>query len=491
MAGLLDGCKFVAASNGTGDFVVSAAAPGCMTPALANAVNAMVYHYHAESADKTQWEDGEGAYTVSGTTLARTTVLYNSAGTGTLQGGAGSKINFTLAPTVAIVPMRADIVSASEANIFTEAQMVQIRKNLYAAPFDAMAYNGMQINGSMEVSQELGTTGTGVISNYPVDGWALGAGGTMGVTAAQVASATRFPGFKNHVALTVSTAQSSIGADDYLILVNLIEGVRVARLQWGTANAQPLTIGFWTAHHRTGTYSGAIRNSAINRSYPFTYTQNVADTAEFKVITIPGDTTGTWLTDTGIGLQLVLAVAAGSNFIGTPLAWAATNYFAATGQVNGVAATSDVFRVTGLIVLPGIEAPSAARSPFIMRPFDQEMQFCKRYYEKTYPYVSAPGTPGVGGAVIKIVPSNTIIATQDYGSVSFTVAKRAAPTVTLFGFSGTAGCVSNQSGADLAANSGIAVGIAENSFGGRNGNGGTLTTTNYVAIFQWVANARL
>src|SRR6188768_1506596 len=39
----------------------------------------------------------------------------------------------------------------------TEAQDAQARSNVYAAPFDALSYNGMQINGSMEVSQEVGT----------------------------------------------------------------------------------------------------------------------------------------------------------------------------------------------------------------------------------------------------------------------------------------------------------------------------------------------
>ena len=51
--------------------------------------------------------------------------------------------------------------------------------------------------------------------------------------------------------------------------------------------------------------------------------------------------------------------------------------------MNGVAATSDRFRITGVVLLPGTEAPSAARSPLIMRPFDQELVTCQRYYYKT------------------------------------------------------------------------------------------------------------
>ena len=41
----------------------------------------------------------------------------------------------------------------------TEPQKVQARMNIYAAPFDAMAYSGLQVNGSFEVSQELGNAG--------------------------------------------------------------------------------------------------------------------------------------------------------------------------------------------------------------------------------------------------------------------------------------------------------------------------------------------
>ena len=42
---------------------------------------------------------------------------------------------------------------------------------------------------------------------------------------------------------------------------------------------------------------------------------------------------------------------------------------------------SDIFRITGVVVLPGIEAPSAARSPLIMRPYDQELLTCQRYWQ--------------------------------------------------------------------------------------------------------------
>jgi hypothetical protein len=127
-----------------------------------------------------------------------------------------------------------------------------------------------------------------------------------------------------------------------------------------------------------------MRNAAASRSYVATYTQNAASTPQFNVITIPGDTAGTWNTDNTVGANLSFTMACGPTFT-APAAntWYSANYVSAPGQVNGVAATTDVFRITGVIVLPGSEAPNAARSQFIMRPYDQELAMCKRYYEKT------------------------------------------------------------------------------------------------------------
>ena len=100
----LDCCRFTPTAGGTTDWTVSAAVTGYQTPASAGAVNGVSYRYRAESSDLSQWEIGYGAYTVAGTVLARTTVLANSS-------GGTSKINFSLAPQVAIVALGEDLVS--------------------------------------------------------------------------------------------------------------------------------------------------------------------------------------------------------------------------------------------------------------------------------------------------------------------------------------------------------------------------------------------
>jgi hypothetical protein len=245
-----------------------------------------------------------------------------------------------------------------------------------------MAYSGLQINGSFDVSQEKGNTATTTNGQYICDGWLANASGTMVIYMIPSNSPGSFNGLPNSLYAQTTTAQASLAAGDYWVASQKIEGYRVARLSWGTSSAQPITIGFWTLFHVPGVYSGVIRNGALNRCYAFTYTHAAADVAQYNVITIPGDTTGTWASDNTTGMQIVFTFAAGSgNVAPSANSWLAGGYIAAPGQVNGASATTNTFRITGVIVLPGNEAPSAARSPFVMRPYDQELVTCKRYFE--------------------------------------------------------------------------------------------------------------
>ena len=263
------------------------------------------------------------------------------------------------------------------------------RAQLYAAPFDAPTFSGLQVNGGMEVSQENGAssvtlTATGSLqTRYLIDGVMAAYRGTFVAAGQQVTDAPA--GYRNSLRLTVSTAQGSLGANDELSVLIPIEGVRTARLALGTASAAPLSLGFWVKAHRTGTYSGALRNSAKNRSYPFTFAVSSADTWEFKTLSAGGDTSGTWLADTGVGLSLNICLAGGSSRTGTAGAWGGSDYSGAASTTNGVAATSDTFQITGVIVLPGIELPAADRAALVMRPADHELSApngCRRYLQR-------------------------------------------------------------------------------------------------------------
>jgi len=135
--GYLDACGFAPASTGAGNFVVSGALTGYQTPATAGAVNGAVYSYRAESADKTQWEEGFGPYASSGTTLSRTTITANSAGT-------TSAISFSTVPNVYITSLSSDLRNASLLNngIVATAQLGSGAPGPTTALFGDQSYAG-------------------------------------------------------------------------------------------------------------------------------------------------------------------------------------------------------------------------------------------------------------------------------------------------------------------------------------------------------------
>lgn len=135
MAAFIDNCGFVPTAGGTTDWTYSTTmAGGYMSPSDAGAVNSRPYAVHAYSSDHSQWEIAEGNYSSSGAgSFARTTVLYNSSGTGTKQGGAGTKINFSSAPSVVVIAEKRSMLSVAEANEFTATEKAQARANIAAA----------------------------------------------------------------------------------------------------------------------------------------------------------------------------------------------------------------------------------------------------------------------------------------------------------------------------------------------------------------------
>ena len=78
----------------------------------------------------------------------------------------------------------------------TMGQRSQARSNIYAAPFDAQAYSGLQINGNCDVSQANGTT---IVTNpsgnasYTVDGWKFGSQSAAAVITSATIPAASFP----------------------------------------------------------------------------------------------------------------------------------------------------------------------------------------------------------------------------------------------------------------------------------------------------------
>jgi hypothetical protein len=230
------------------------------------------------------------------------------------------------------------------------------------------------INGDMRIAQR-GTAAVTASGAYPVDRFLVG-NTTDGAFSAQ--RDTSAPaGFVNSLKVTITTADASVTTTQNLSIVHRIEGTNVADLGWGTANAQAITLSFRVRSSITGTFGGALRNSATDRSYPFTYTILAADTWETKSVTIPGDTSGTWLTDTGVGIRVEFGLGVGPDRSGTAGAWSGSNLLSATGAVSLVGTLNATWYITGV----QLEVGSVA-TPFERRPYGQELALCQRYYAK-------------------------------------------------------------------------------------------------------------
>src|ERR1051325_1681483 len=102
------------------------------------------------------------------------------------------------------------------------------RSQLSAAPIDALAYSGMQVNGAMEIAQENGKSSvtlsaTGTLQfKYLLDGVMAGFRGTFVAAGQQVAAPSGMPAAKA-LKITVTTAQASLGANDELSILLPVE----------------------------------------------------------------------------------------------------------------------------------------------------------------------------------------------------------------------------------------------------------------------------
>jgi len=229
------------------------------------------------------------------------------------------------------------------------------------------------INGDMRIDQRNnGASVTPTNAQYVTDRWAFAVTAASKFTAQQGA-ASNPPGFPLAMLVTSSSAYS-IGNGDIFAIFQRIEGFNTADLGWGTASAAPITISFFVRSSLTGTFGGSVANNGNTRSYPFSYTINAANTWEQKTVTIAGDTTGTWLTTNGVGLNLSLGFGVGSTYSSAAGAWASGNYWSSTGAVSVVGTSGATFYVTGVQLEAGTSA-----TPFEFRQYGTELALCQRY----------------------------------------------------------------------------------------------------------------
>jgi hypothetical protein len=262
-----------------------------------------------------------------------------------------------------------------------------------------------QRNNGASVSLPVGTA-TGL---YPIDRWAIFKGTAGGFTGQRSTLAPA--GFTNSIQFTVTNAVTPASTDFFGVRQN-IEGLNVDDLGWGTANAQTVTLSFWIRCSVTGTYNWSLMNSAETRGYVASFTVNSANTWEYKTLTIPGDTSGTWLTNNGVGVRVYLDLGTGSTYSTTAGSWQTFNFaYGLTGGTKFIANAGATMNVTGV----QLERNTTA-TPFEWIPYGTELALCQRYYHRITPAAAMFGSAFV------------VTSTQARSVIPFPVTMRIAPT---------------------------------------------------------------
>ena len=230
------------------------------------------------------------------------------------------------------------------------------------------------INGAMVQDQRNGGSSVTPTASgtYTLDRWRA----NISVSSKfSVQQSTEAPANHTNSLLVTSLAATTVSASNQYFIGTRLEGYNIAHLKFGTADAQSITLSFWVRSSLTGTFGAGVFNSAANRCYPISYTISSANTWEQKTVTIEGDTSGTWLTNNGVGLQLIFSLGIGSTFQGTAGAWTSSAHLTASSTVNLVETNGATLYITGV----QLEVGSVA-TPFEHRSYGDELALCYRYY---------------------------------------------------------------------------------------------------------------
>ena len=302
------------------------------------------------------------------------------------------------------------------------------------------------INGNMVVAQR-GTaaiTGSSAVQ-YPVDRWVCQHSATNSVTLQQ--STVTPAGFTNSIVATSGNSATAYAAGNYTFIFQYIEGYNIADLAYGSASAKQVSVSFWCRASQTGTYNAVLEGNGSTRNYVTTFTVNVANTWEYKTLLIPGAPSGTWLTNSGVGLVFYIVLGMGSTYeTASPNTWLESSAkYGTSGAVDIGAYNGATFYLTGVQLEQNYQP-----TPFEQRPIGVELALCQRYYtvfearrlnsegyasSASYGYYSNVGFPNE----MRVAPTITLPAATQSGNTAGIATNASVDGVVYFFGSAAAG----------------------------------------------------
>lgn len=289
---------------------------------------------------------------------------------------------------------------------------------------DSQPFRNRIINGDMVINQINDSTAvTPAATAYISDQWLLNISQASKLTLQQVVDAPI--GLKFSTKITVAAQYAPLVTDKFQ-LYQPIEGQRITNFALGTAGAVTLNTSNWIKGSVAGTYSVSIRNNTPSRSYVGTI--NVTTTWTKVSITLVGDTTGTWNTDTTVGMFWTIDLGSGTNFSTTTNAWQAGDFVRTAGSVTFVnQVVGSTLNITG-VQLEKVPTGATQGTDFEFVPADVSMIRCQRYLLKVgvisgYAFTATEIQGFASHGRMRVIPTPSMSTTTPYGEspVSVTV----------------------------------------------------------------------
>lgn len=339
------------------------------------------------------------------------------------------------------------------------------------ALFDLPMGKNAIINGDFNIWQR-GTSFSSIVdAAYSADRFQYAKSGTM---VHDITRSTDVPTFAQagrlfnySVKIDCTTVDASIGSAEYCVFNQPIEG-----FNWLPLAQKSTTLSFWVKATKVGTYCVRLSNSISDRSVVMEYVVNATNTWEKKTITFPASPSdGTWNYTTGIGATLGFTLAAGSAIQTAAGDWQTGGFIATSKQVNACDSTSNDFYLCGLQLEEGSVA-----TPFEQRSFQQQLALCQRYFQKSFPYETAPAQNFGRTSAQEFYQNSTGTSTFVSPTVRLPVVMRTSGSLTIYNPSAANSQVRN-----INLNSDCSLSVADFISDSKVAVGGTLPTSTAVS----------
>jgi hypothetical protein len=279
------------------------------------------------------------------------------------------------------------------------------------------------MNGSMTVAQRGATITSPADLAYTLDGWQTrdNVGATITVSQDTTGIFAGIGGSPTCMKIDCTAAEASVAASEFYVIRQKIETQNCDFLNYGQADALPVTLSFNIQSPKSGTHTGVLGNNAASpRSYAFNFTVASADTPERVSVTIPGDTAGSAIGQgaTTEGLRLNIPLLCGADNAKAAGSWGPNIYEAGSGTPNLLDNTANNIYLGDV----QLEVGSVA-TDFEHEDIGGTLAKCQRYFRRWTIQNSS-------GEIFGAITMNAATAAM-MGPVSHPVRMRVAPTASI------------------------------------------------------------